>query len=49
MENNDYQLSFDDYLKKYPDMDPEVAELFKPTYDKFDDEFFAFIMSNVVL
>lgn len=41
--------TFEDYLKDYPDIDPEVAKRFKPIYEELDDEIFAFIMTNVVL
>ncbi|MDR0875790.1 MAG: hypothetical protein LBN12_06230 [Clostridiales Family XIII bacterium] len=49
METKDFQRTFEDYLADHPDISPEVAKRFKPTFEQLDDEFFAFIMANVVL
>jgi hypothetical protein len=49
METKDFQRTFEDYLADHPDLSPEVAACFKPTFEQLDDEFFTFIMSYVVL
>jgi hypothetical protein len=42
-------MDFDDYLARHPELDPEIAERFRPISDDLDAEFFSFIMSYVVL
>jgi hypothetical protein len=49
MEDKDYMRTFDEYLLRHPDLNPEVAERFRPVYEQLDEEFFVFIMTQVVL
>ena len=49
LSEKDYTGGFPEYLKRNPDFDPAAAELFDPIYGQIDEDFYVFIMTQVVL
>jgi hypothetical protein len=52
MDDKDYltaAFDVDEYLKRHPDLDPEIVRRFAPLAESVDEEMYAFIMSYIVL